>query len=117
MAVSLTAEALARVFGAPVPPDEYGETPTADDAANDAARLQPVAAAIVDRYAPAAPVAVANEATIRLAAWLRDTPQQERSINTGDLDTEYWSRTGQSALRASGAQALLRCWRVRRVSA
>ncbi|MCY4394799.1 MAG: hypothetical protein OXC10_06665 [Rhodospirillaceae bacterium] len=67
-----------------------------------AARLRPVAIAVVDRHAPAAPEAVRDEAVVRLAGYLLDAPPAP----AGD------SYAG--ALHNSGAKALLSSWKVRR---
>ena len=77
-------------------------------------RLLPVAKALVERYGPAAPDSVANEATIRCAGWLADTPGASlQSEQYGDVEVS-WSTSQLSALRHSGAMALLSPWKVRR---
>ncbi|MDE0052600.1 MAG: hypothetical protein OXO52_22690 [Rhodospirillales bacterium] len=80
-------------------------------------RLGSTAAALVERYAPNAPQPVKNEATIRCAGWLHEQPGASiRSERVGDIDTAY--ATGSlSALRHSGAMALLSPWKVRRAGA
>ena len=80
-------------------------------------RLHPVAVALVERWAPAAPEAIQNEATIRCAGWLADTPPASlQSEQYGDVSVTW--ATGQlSALRHSGAMALLSPWKVRRAGA
>ena len=80
-------------------------------------RLHPVAVALVGRYAPAAPDAVANEAAIRCAGWLADKPSASlQSERFGDVEISW--ATGQlSALRHSGAMALLSAFKVRRAGA
>ena len=79
-----------------------------------AARLLPVAAALVERYAPAAPVAVQNEAAIRVCGYLSQQPESaQRSDRIGDIETR-WAPNNLSALRHSGAMALLTFWKVRR---
>ena len=77
--------------------------------AADAARLLPVVAALVDAEADGAPAAVANEAAIRTAGWLRQS-----AVTLGQLDQLRAHAT--SAVRASGARALLGPW-VRRSAA
>ena len=86
-------------------------------AVNDelAARLHPVAVALVERYAPDAPEAVANEAAIRCAGWLLETPAGAvRSETTGDVRTTFDGARSLGALRNSGAMSLLSPWKVRR---
>ena len=79
-----------------------------------AERLHPVAVALVERYAPDAPEDIQNEATIRVAGWLYETPSSGvRSEAVGDISTT-WTPSMTSALRASGAMALLSPWKVRR---
>ena len=60
------------------------------------------ATALIESYAPSAPVAVQNEAAIRLCGWLYDSPN-------------HGIRGIQNGLSASGAAALLGRWRERRV--
>lgn len=80
-------------------------------------RLGSTAAALVERYAPSAPQAVRNEAVIRCAGWLHEQPGASiRSEQVGDVRTEY-APTSPSALRHSGAMALLTAWKVRRARA
>ena len=78
------------------------------------ARLGATAAALVDRYAPAAPETIKREAVIRCAGWLRESPAYgARSESQGDISTTFTpSATG--ALRASGAMGLLSAWKARR---
>ena len=79
-----------------------------------ATRLLAVATELVTRYAPDAPDAVANEAVIRTAGWLAEMPSAAiTSESEGDIRTSY-APTMQSALRHSGAMALLSPWKVRR---
>ncbi len=73
----------------------------------EADRLLAVCRAHVDGYAPNAPADVANEATIRTAAWLKQS-----FVRLGDLRTETRS-TGVNPLRASGARAMLSAWHKR----
>ncbi len=82
-----------------------------------ATRLLEVATALVNRYAPDAPDAVSNEAVIRCAGWLNEQPHAAvRSETIGDLSTSF-APNMQSALRHSGAMALLSPWKVRRAGA
>ena len=72
--------------------------------------LGSTAAAIVERYAPAAPQAVKNEAVIRLAGWLRSSPPGDL-VPTGAGGLEFtWRPAGRNALRNSGAAGLLAPW-------
>ena len=80
-------------------------------------RLLPVASALVHRYAPEAPEPIANEAVIRCSGWLAEHPAAAvRSERMGDIETGF-APTMQSALRHSGAMALLSAWKVRRAGA
>ena len=75
------------------------------------------AIALVDRWAPDAPDAVCNEAAIRVTGWLVEQPRAAiRSETTGDVRTDY-AASMQSALRHSGAMALLSAWKQRRAGA
>ena len=77
-------------------------------------RLLAVAAALVTRYAPDAPDAVANEAAIRTAGWLAEQPSAAITSETeGDIRTSY-APTMLSALRHSGGMSLLSGWKIRR---
>ncbi len=80
-------------------------------------RLGPAAAALVERYAPDAPIAIKNEAVVRAAGWLAQQPAAAvRSESVGDISTSY-APTHTGALRHSGAMALLSPWKVRRAGA
>ena len=80
-------------------------------------RLGAAAAALVERYAPGAPGAIKNEATIRCAGWLAQQPAASvRSESVGDIRTSYMP-AHLSALRHSGAMALLSPWKIRRAGA
>ena len=101
MAVTLTATELAEALGA--------EQALAD-------RLLPVAAAIVDDYAPHAPDALANEAAIRLCG----LPRAHRLLRqpcavrpSGPLSVEYVTNHS-AAFRNCGAAALLTRYKRRR---
>ena len=77
-------------------------------------RLGATAAALVERYAPAAPDVVKDEAVIRCAGWLLESPSAGiRRSSVGPVDTTY-SPAITGALRASGSMALLGSWKVRR---
>ena len=89
-----------------------GET---DDATLD--RLGSTAAALIERHAATAPQPIKNEAAIRCAGWLAQQPMAAvRSEGTGDIRTSF-APTHTSALRHSGAMALLSAWKVRRAGA
>ena len=82
-----------------------------------ATRLLAVATEMVNRYAPTAPDSVANEAVIRCAGWLAQQPAAAvRSEEVGDIRTSY-APANMSALRHSGAMALLSPWKQRRAGA
>ena len=68
-------------------------------------RLLGVGTAMVERYAPGAPVVIQDEATIRVAAYLFDQPHAGARGSYAN------------ALRNSGAAALLAQWRVQRADA
>ena len=102
MAVTLTAAQLAEAVGL--------------DSAT-AARLLAVASALVTRFAPDAPDAIANEGAIRTAGWLAEQPAAAiRAETEADISTSY-APSMQSALRHSGAMALLSPWKIRRAGA
>ena len=85
-----------------------------EDDDETAKRLGSTAGALVERYAPDAPQAIKNEAVIRAAGYLREQPAAAaRSESTGDISTVF-AATHTSALRHSGAMALLSPWKVRR---
>ena len=80
-------------------------------------RLGSTAAALVERYASGAPQVVKDEAVVRCSSWLREQPSAAvRSESVGDISTSY-AATHMSALRHSGAQALLTGRKVRRAGA
>ena len=77
-------------------------------------RLGAAAAALVENFAPLAPQAIKNEATIRCAGWLAGQPHAAiRSEKVGELGVDYVPSM-LSALRHSGGQALLSGWKIRR---
>ena len=80
-------------------------------------RLGSTAAELVERYAPDAPQPVKNEAVVRCAGWLQQQPSAAiRGETVGPLSVDY-APTHMSALRHSGAMALLAPWKVRRAGA
>ncbi len=83
----------------------------------ETARLVEAASAIVDRYAAGAPEAVRDEAVVRVAGYLAECPPAPiRHERVGEISTGF-HRDSQSALRHSGAMALLSPWKVRRAGA
>ena len=86
--------------------------PELDDARVQA--LGETAATLIERYAPAAPDSIKRESAIRAAGWLKEQPAAAvRSESTGDISTSF-APSMQSALRHSGAMALLSPWKIRR---
>ena len=77
-------------------------------------RFLAVASALVERFAPSAPDEIQNEAVIRTAGWLHQTPAHSvMSAEAGPLRTSF--AAGQlSALRHSGGMSLLSPWKIRR---
>ena len=102
MAVTITAAELAAAIHA-----------TADVAA----RLLPVATEMVERYAPDAPESTQNEAVRRSAGYLAQQPSDARRSTTVGGISSSWAVTHVSALRHSGAMALLSPFKVRRAGA
>ena len=102
MAVTLTSAELAEAVGV--------------DSAT-ATRLLAVVSALVQRFADGAPAEISNEAVIRTTGWLAEQPSAAITSETeGDIRTSYVP-TMQSALRHSGAMALLSPWKIRRAGA
>lgn len=102
MAVTLTSAELATAAGL---------------SAEKAQRLLPVAKALVERYAPTAPVEILNEATIRCVGYLAEQPAAPiRSLEFAMIHLEH-SPSMVSVLRHSGAMALLSPFKVRRAGA
>ena len=77
----------------------------------------PVATELVERYAPDAPDAVADEAAIRCAGYLAQQPSDARRSTTVGGVSSSWAATHTSALRHSGAMALLSPFKIRRAGA
>lgn len=102
MAVTVTASALAAEIGA------------TEERAN---RLLAVATEAVQAYAPNAPEALANEATIRFAGYLAQSDYGTiRTESVGPMTVEYV--TNHAAMfRNSGAEALLTRFKRRRAGA
>ena len=77
-------------------------------------RLGPVAAALIDRFAPLAPIPVQDECVFRIVGWLA-----EKGLNTtftaGSVTVrKSRGRDELSALKYSGSAALLNPWKRRR---
>lgn len=98
----------------PVPPITAAELAAEIGAdATRAGHLLASAWALVQRYGPAAPDAIKREAIIRCSGWLHEQPRAAvRSESTGDISTNF-APTHVSALRHSGAMALITPWKVR----
>lgn len=79
--------------------------------------LGAAAAALVERYAAGAPQSIKNEAVIRCAGYLADMPAASLTMSTVGPMTLQLAPARQSALRHSGAMALLSPWKVRRAGA
>ena len=103
MAVTLTASDLIAAVG------EVDST--------TATRLLSVARAMVDRYCSEAPSAICNEAAIRTVGYLLDQPAVALRVQTLGPMTVETETARQSALRHSGAMALLSPWKQRRAGA
>ena len=69
------------------------------------------AAETVERYAPGAPQAIKNEATIRFAGWIATAVRGDIfPAKVGDLTFEWRPTFDRAGFRQSGARALLRPW-------
>ena len=81
-----------------------------------AAALGETASELIERFAPDAPQAVRNEATIRVAGWIHARePKPLQAIVVGGMRLDFRERHySPDAMRNSGARALLSPWRVRR---
>ena len=97
MAITLTAAQLAEAIGS--------DTETAT-------RLLSVCTELVNNFALGAPEAVANEAVIRSAGWLKEQPPGIMSVDVEGNEVVY--RGGMNPLRGSGAMSLLSPWKKRR---
>ena len=82
-----------------------------------AERLLAAASTMTEKYAPAAPPEILNEAVIRVAGWLLEAPSSGLRMETVGPVTSGWSAAMTGALRASGAMGLLSPWKVRRAGA
>ncbi len=107
----------------PAPPGEDANDATEREAINvrnmgTATRLHAVALDAVNRYAPGAPDSLKTEAIIRTAGYLyadQAGARVMRRLQVGDHVT-IEPRAPGSALRLSGAAALLSTYRVRRAA-
>ena len=79
-------------------------------------QLLAAATALVLRYAPNAPDVLADEAVVRVAAWLAVTPTPAPISVDSDLRIDANSNSYHSAMRRSGAQDILAPWRAVSVS-
>lgn len=81
--------------------------------ATEAARLAPVVDAMVMRYAPSAPLVLRQEAAVRVAGWLADSPASNlRGSTIGPISYDF-APSQRGALAHSGAKALLYPYRVK----
>ena len=79
----------------------------------EAARLAPVASAMVDKYAPSAPLVLRREAAIRVAGWLADSPPSNlRSSTIGPVNFDF-APSQRGAMLHSGAKSLLYPYRMK----
>ena len=125
----LTHATLAAALGLAAQPAAAGETPAAAtirEALNarnlkTVTRLRSLCVCLIDTYAPGAPDKVKCEAVIRTAGYLHAYDGtaavlqqfQVSGASGSGVDLKFRSACG-SALRCSGAAALLSPWRVRR---
>ena len=81
-----------------------------------AAALGEAASALVERFAPDAPSAIKNEATIRAAGWIyAREPRPVQAITIDTIRIDFRERFfAPNAMLNSGARAMLLPWRVRR---
>ena len=91
-----------------------GRASESDDVA---CRLGMAAAELVEREAPGAPLAIKNEAVVRMVGYLAQADfGSHRQESIGPLTVEHAPNHGM-AFRHCGAKALLAPWRVRRAGA
>ena len=76
--------------------------------------LRAVSVALVERYAPLAPEAVANEACIRVAGYLTEHTTSASTLSSDGHQEVRFNTASLSALRHSGAMAILTFWKRRR---
>ena len=82
-----------------------------------AARLLPVAVAVVEEYAPAAPSVLQDEAVIRFAGYLAEARFGAVSSRSVDPLSQEYVVNHAPAFRNCGGAALLTRYRVRRAGA
>ena len=88
-----------------------GRAAESDEAA---AQLGELGAALVEAEAPLAPQAAKNEAVVRIAGYLSEAAfGAVRGETIGPLTQEYVTNHA-GVMRRSGAQGLLRPWKIRR---
>ena len=82
----------------------------------DAARLGPVSAALVEAEASGAPPEIKDESVIRCSGWLHESKPglADSKLSAGPVEVVKTFSPGLSALRHSGAMALLSRWKIRR---
>ena len=96
-------------------PHDSPVLPTSTARVNYWENLRSVAAALVDRYAPGAPEAIANEAAVRAAGYCHEhTLSAMSELNGGAGNSVAFNTGALSALRHSGGMALLSPFKVRR---
>ena len=79
----------------------------------EAERLAPVVSIMVCRYAPSAPLALRQEAAIRIAGWLADSPMSSlRSTAIGPVKYDF-AASQRGALMHSGAKQILHPYRTK----
>ena len=81
-----------------------------------AGRLGPVASALTQEYSPGAPQPILDESVVRCSGWMfQSTPGlSDSKVSAGPVEVVRTFAPGLSALRHSGAMALLSPWKVRR---
>ena len=105
MAVNLTPDALASRISARLSDLDLAH------------QLLAISAALVERYAAHAPSAVQNEATVRLAGWLAQTPSSDLYMTgVGPISMDLRSTPARAGLRSSGAMGILSMWHRPRAS-
>ena len=81
-----------------------------------ARRLGPVASALTEAEASGAPPEIKDESVVRCSGWMfQSTPGlADSKLSAGPVEVSKTFSPGLSALRHSGAMALLSRWKVRR---
>ena len=83
-----------------------------------AERLRAVVVELIQEYAPRAPQAVKNEAAIRFAGYLSQTPSGSiQKLDLKGVAVEFRQAPPASAFQLCGARALLTRWKIRRAGA